>query len=209
MPFELRGALDALLEEGDIDFYRFRGAPNAGMQVDLKGLDSGAGTLRDPFLGLFDSNCNFLKRGDDRGSTDEQIDREVAGYCIVWFVLEELHIQNLAIHPRHRRRGLGRTLVLAALEQGLARGARTALLEVRRSNLAAQTLYQALGFRQTLERKDYYSDRSCVSGEADRDDGGAVARGCGRDRAASDERARRWGRAGVSGPPVESHSAVQ
>jgi ribosomal-protein-alanine N-acetyltransferase len=83
---------------------------------------------------------------------------EVAGYCVVWFVLEHLHLQNLAVHPRHRRRGLGRALVLAALDVGLARGARTALLEVRRSNLAAQTLYRALGFRHTFDRKDYYSD---------------------------------------------------
>jgi ribosomal-protein-alanine N-acetyltransferase len=84
--------------------------------------------------------------------------REVAGYCIVWFVLEDLHLQNITVHPRHRRRGLGRTLVLGALAEGRARKSREAFLEVRRSNLAAQTLYRALGFRQTLERKDYYSD---------------------------------------------------
>jgi ribosomal-protein-alanine N-acetyltransferase len=83
---------------------------------------------------------------------------EVAGYCVAWFVLDELHIQNVAVHPRHRRRGLARALLHAALEEGLARRATKALLEVRRSNLAAQTLYHALGFRQTLERKGYYSD---------------------------------------------------
>jgi ribosomal-protein-alanine N-acetyltransferase len=82
----------------------------------------------------------------------------VAGYCISWFVLDELHIQNVAVHPRHRRRGLGRALMLATLEEGLARRATKAFLEVRRSNLAAQTLYLALGFRQTAERKGYYSD---------------------------------------------------
>ncbi len=32
--------------------------------------------------------------------------REVAGYCISWIVFETLQIQNVAVHPRHRRRGL-------------------------------------------------------------------------------------------------------
>ena len=44
-----------------------------------------------------------------------------------------------------------------ALEHGRAAGALTALLEVRRSNLAAQRLYLSLGFVQVGERRRYYS----------------------------------------------------
>ena len=81
----------------------------------------------------------------------------VAGYCVVWIVFEQIHIQNLAVHPEHRRQGLGRLLLLRALEEGRACGAAAALLEVRRSNEAAQNLYRDLGFLETGTRRDYYS----------------------------------------------------
>ena len=44
--------------------------------------------------------------------------REVAGYCISWIVFETLQIQNVAVHPRHRRRGLARHLLLRARTVG-------------------------------------------------------------------------------------------
>jgi ribosomal-protein-alanine N-acetyltransferase len=47
--------------------------------------------------------------------------------------------------------------VESALDHGLAAGALTALLDVRRSNLAAQRLYLSLGFVQVGERLRYYS----------------------------------------------------
>ncbi len=81
----------------------------------------------------------------------------VAGYCIAWVVFEHIHIQNLAVHPEHRRRGLGRRLLLEALEEGRTRGATSALLEVRRSNEAAQNLYRDLGFLPAGTRREYYS----------------------------------------------------
>jgi ribosomal-protein-alanine N-acetyltransferase len=81
----------------------------------------------------------------------------VAGYCIAWNVLDHLQIQNLAVHPAHRRRGLGRRLLVEAIEEGRARGATEALLEVRRSNDAAQRLYRTLGFVETGIRRAYYS----------------------------------------------------
>jgi ribosomal-protein-alanine N-acetyltransferase len=81
----------------------------------------------------------------------------VAGYCVAWVVFEHLHIQNVAVHPEHRRQGLGRLLVLRALEEGRARGVAAALLEVRRSNEVAQKLYRKLGFLEAGTRRDYYS----------------------------------------------------
>ena len=81
----------------------------------------------------------------------------VAGYCVAWIVFEHIHIQNVAVHPEHRRQGLGRLLLLRALEAGRAQGAAAALLEVRRSNKTAQKLYRELGFVAAGTRRDYYS----------------------------------------------------
>ena len=81
----------------------------------------------------------------------------LAGYCSYRLVAGELQVNNVAVRPEHRRSGFGRALVEYALEHGRAAGALTALLEVRRSNLAAQRLYLSLGFAQVGERLRYYS----------------------------------------------------
>ncbi|HSP89738.1 MAG TPA: ribosomal protein S18-alanine N-acetyltransferase [Vicinamibacterales bacterium] len=81
----------------------------------------------------------------------------VAGYCSYRLVADELQINNVAVRPECRRLGAGRALVEAALEHGRGAGARTALLEVRASNVAAQRLYASLGFIQVGERPRYYA----------------------------------------------------
>jgi len=81
----------------------------------------------------------------------------LAGYCSYRLVADELHINNVAVRPECRGKGYGRALVESALDHGLAAGALTALLDVRRSNLAAQRLYLSLGFVQVGERLRYYS----------------------------------------------------
>ncbi|MGH9462473.1 MAG: GNAT family N-acetyltransferase, partial [Vicinamibacteria bacterium] len=65
-------------------------------------------------------------------------ERIVCGYLIPWIVFEELHIQNVAVHPFYRGGGLGRHLVEEALELGKRSGCRVALLEVRESNAIAR-----------------------------------------------------------------------
>ncbi len=81
----------------------------------------------------------------------------VAGYCLKWVVFNELHVQNVAVHPQHRRRGLGRFLVEEALELGRSAGCRGAFLEVRESNTNARRLYVSMGFREVGQRRNYYS----------------------------------------------------
>ncbi len=52
---------------GDVDFFRIAGTPNAQVTVDLEGQATGQGSLGDPFLGAFDSNCNLIASDDDGG----------------------------------------------------------------------------------------------------------------------------------------------
>ena len=73
-------------------------------------------------------------------------DRVVA-FCSAWLVLEELHINNLAVRPEWRGRGVATALLSHVLGEAAARGAARATLEVRRSNDAALRLYRRLGFR--------------------------------------------------------------
>lgn len=84
-------------------------------------------------------------------------ERPVAGYVAFWRVLDEIHINNVAVHPEFRRRGLGRLLLRGALDAAWRIGARRATLEVRRSNVPAIRLYGEEGFREVGVRPQYYT----------------------------------------------------
>jgi ribosomal-protein-alanine N-acetyltransferase len=82
----------------------------------------------------------------------------IAGYICFWILEGELIINNVAIAPAHRRRGLARRLLTHAFDAGRAAGCRMAYLEVRPSNRAALALYAAFGFTVISRRRGYYSD---------------------------------------------------
>ena len=82
--------------------------------------------------------------------------RAIVGYIVCWIVADELHILDLATEPAHRRKGISRQLVLAALSQGSKRKVGRVFLEVRTSNEAALCLYEGLGFIRSTVRKGYY-----------------------------------------------------
>ena len=85
------------------------------------------------------------------------ISRRVVGFCSFWRVLDELHINNLAVLPEARRKGVASMLLQFVVQQGVALGARRATLEVRRSNEPARLLYERFGFSVSAVRRDYYS----------------------------------------------------
>jgi ribosomal-protein-alanine N-acetyltransferase len=82
--------------------------------------------------------------------------RAVLGFACWWVVADEAHILNLAVHPDHRRSGIGSELVKLVIEDGRANGARTVSLEVRPDNVAAQGLYSSFRFSRAGLRRDYY-----------------------------------------------------
>ncbi len=83
---------------------------------------------------------------------------QVVGMIVVWIILDEAHIATVATHPAFRRQGVARRLLVTALEDAASRGAIKAYLEVRRSNLGAQKLYEQFGFVVTGVRPRYYLD---------------------------------------------------
>jgi ribosomal-protein-alanine N-acetyltransferase len=85
-------------------------------------------------------------------------DGVVLGFCSFWRVLDELHINNLAVLPPYRRGGIGSSLLSHLLIEGAALGARRATLEVRRSNEDARALYERFGFSVAGVRRGYYTN---------------------------------------------------
>lgn len=86
------------------------------------------------------------------------IEGKPVGYVIYWLLPSEIDIHNLAVDPAHRRQGIGRSLLLAVIDEAEHEGRSRITLEVRRSNEAAQRLYQSVGFVSQGLRKGYYSD---------------------------------------------------
>ncbi len=80
----------------------------------------------------------------------------LAGFACFWIVAGEGQLLNLAVHPRRRRRGIGRRLVERVAAEARAAGAAVIGLEVREENRAARALYTCCGFRRVGARRDYY-----------------------------------------------------
>jgi ribosomal-protein-alanine N-acetyltransferase len=80
----------------------------------------------------------------------------VEAYACIWFVGRKLQINNIAVRPAARGRGLGMRLLDRLLEMGTGRGCRSARLDVRPSNRPAVELYHRAGFRIAGIRRGYY-----------------------------------------------------
>ena len=84
--------------------------------------------------------------------------RKVVGYVGIWFVMDEGHITNVAVHSDYRGRKIGDKLVQALVKLCRENNIVAMTLEVRVSNLVAQNLYKKYGFKLAGVRKEYYSD---------------------------------------------------
>jgi ribosomal-protein-alanine N-acetyltransferase len=84
--------------------------------------------------------------------------KSIWAYSCAHVVGEELTILRMAVVPEKRRLGIGERLLVAILDQAIKRGATMAFLEVRPSNIQAQSLYRKKGFRVIGTRPDYYPE---------------------------------------------------
>lgn len=83
---------------------------------------------------------------------------EISGFLLAWRAADEVHLTDLGVRRAYRRRGIGRALVCALLDEARVAAARVVLLEVRASNAPALALYASLGFCELDRRPRYYSD---------------------------------------------------
>lgn len=82
----------------------------------------------------------------------------VVGIAGLWFMVDEAHLTTIAVRGACRRQGIGELLLVSAIELAAQHSARFVTLEVRASNITAQTLYRKYGFAQEGIRVGYYSD---------------------------------------------------
>ncbi|MCX6022717.1 MAG: ribosomal protein S18-alanine N-acetyltransferase [Chloroflexi bacterium] len=100
--------------------------------------------------------AHYLVLEDD---AQPEADR-LLGYTGIWVVLDEAHLMSIGVRTLLRGRGLGELLLIATLDLAIEEGARQMFLEVRVSNVAAQTLYRKYGFVKVGIRRRYYPDNN-------------------------------------------------
>ncbi len=82
----------------------------------------------------------------------------VLAFACLWVIDQEVKINNIAVHPSHRGRGVGTRFLKFLIEYAARQGCREMTLEVRPSNQAALSLYRKAGFMPIGRRKQYYTD---------------------------------------------------
>ena len=80
-----------------------------------------------------------------------ETDGEFSGILSATLAYEEAEIENIAVSPAFRRKGVGKALVDALKEK-----CRLIFLLVKEDNSGAIGFYNSLGFRQVGVRKGYY-----------------------------------------------------
>lgn len=87
-----------------------------------------------------------------------KIDNKVVGYVGIWFVVDEGHITNVAVHEDYRGQKIGDQLIKELVQVCKNNKIISMTLEVRASNVVAQNLYKKYGFKMAGIRKEYYSN---------------------------------------------------
>jgi ribosomal-protein-alanine N-acetyltransferase len=82
--------------------------------------------------------------------------QEIVGYAVLMPALDEVHLLDIGIATAHQRKGLGAELLDEMLVMARDKKFSRMLLEVRRSNFAANALYRKAGFAEIGVRRGYY-----------------------------------------------------
>ena len=82
---------------------------------------------------------------------------KIIGYAVVWFIVDEFHLANIAILEKYREKGIGIWFIRNLMDLAIEKYCKYAYLEVRRSNIPAIRMYEKLGFTVFNIRKNYYT----------------------------------------------------
>ncbi|WP_272876223.1 ribosomal protein S18-alanine N-acetyltransferase [Metaclostridioides mangenotii] len=87
-----------------------------------------------------------------------KIGNRVVGYIGTWFILDECHINSVAVHNDYRGRKIGDSLMEELISLCKQNNIVAMTLEVRKSNTVAQNLYKKYGFKIAGIRNEYYTN---------------------------------------------------
>ena len=112
-----------------------------------------AWTRRQVSDSLIMPNTHYLLAGPDGRAPREG--EPAAGFAMSRGAADEEELLLIAVHPDHRGRGIGGTLLERFLAAAQARGCVRLFLEMREGN-TAEALYRRHGFESVGRRRHYY-----------------------------------------------------
>jgi ribosomal-protein-alanine N-acetyltransferase len=89
-----------------------------------------------------------------------EVDGQVVGYGGIWLIIDEGHVTNIAVDEEYRGKGIGSKILEGLIQICRDRNMTAMTLEVRKSNVVAQSLYRKYGFKEYGIRKGYYQDNN-------------------------------------------------
>lgn len=116
------------------------------------------------YRSLFEPTCKRLQK---LAFVAQELSTEAGKPVAVWGILGLLvvrsvdshwEIENIAVSPAYRKKGIGSLFLQSLLPRIADAGGDSVFLEVRESNREARKLYEKHGFRETGRRKSYYHD---------------------------------------------------
>lgn len=103
---------------------------------------------KETLLSSLDSPVNTYLLIEDAG--------KLIGYLAFSSIPPEGEIQRIAVRPEYRRQGAAAALMDAIVVFAREKGITEIILEVRKSNIPAQTLYKSYDFAVEASREGYY-----------------------------------------------------
>ncbi len=106
-------------------------------------------------LPLFMSELNLRT---SRAYIAARVGGVIVGYAGIMLAGEEAHVTTIAVDPAWQRHKIGSRLMARLVRATMEQGAQHLTLEVRMSNVGAQTMYRQFGFEPAGVRKNYYAE---------------------------------------------------
>lgn len=85
---------------------------------------------------------------------------ETVGYAGMHCVCDECYVDNVAVFPEFRRKGVASALLSYLIDRAKERNGVFLTLEVRESNFPARETYAVFGFHEEGRRKNFYRSPS-------------------------------------------------
>jgi ribosomal-protein-alanine N-acetyltransferase len=85
-------------------------------------------------------------------------DGVVIGYLFAMWIFDEMHVNKIAVDGKARRMGVAEALMAECFAFARMNDIKSISLEVRKSNVGAQSFYRHLDFESAYIRPRYYPD---------------------------------------------------
>lgn len=95
-------------------------------------------------------NYNYLVAKNNNG--------KIIGYIGISYVLDSADIISIVVHKDYTQKGIATLLLQEIFAFAKENNIQKIMLEVRRSNIPAQKLYEKHGFKQIAIRNNYYDN---------------------------------------------------